>query len=451
MDHKNKLKTNREIIEEISQTESIDYLNKKIQSALDHPNVLRKKKEFSDLKKEIVLSSIKGGKENAELYLKFRTIVQDQDYFRLDHVHQLGLEYDILLFLSKKGIGKSHYMIRQINEWTDDGKGIAVVFRLNDEDLLSFQQQIEDYGGHFTMDGKGRLYSLTQFEPDKVKPNKEVPRYIGRVGGMMSAAKLKGGGYKNLRGIIMDEATDRKRGLRKEHFETFFKSILNSIERESKNCPFIVFGNTDGYESAHPLFETLGIDPDENLVYIKRQFPGAVNETKILYINSRGLYRKGAEHSKMIGAIADVHQVLSAFVNESITKTRKVCSLDLTALTEPLFAILFTDIERQKILVKVTHFETKDPNTAEDITAYFVCVEAYDPMYTYGFNTFTSEEVLYSLYIEHVYYVNDLANYWEFIRAILMTKYCFFIGSETESILSKYLKQYAKSETRIGS
>lgn len=444
------VKTTQELLKIFDSSESVDYLNKKIKAALDSPDVLKRKKEFSELKKEIVLSSIRGGKENAELYLKFRTIVANEDYFRLSHVDALGLEYDILLFLSKKGIGKSYYMINQINKWTEDGKGIAVVFRLNDEDLPAFAQQIEDYGGDFTMDGKGRLYSRSQFEPDRDKPNKQVPRYIGRACGMMSGSKMKGGAYKGLRGIIMDEATDRRRGLKKEHFETFFKSILNSIERESKNCPFIVFGNTDGYESAHPLFATLGIDPDENLVYLRRKFPGAVNETKILYINSRGLYNKGAEHSKLIGAIADVHQVLAAFVNESITKTKKVCALDLTAVTEPLFAILFTDIERQKMLVKVTNYETKDPFTNEKITSYFVCVEPYDPLYTYGFNTYTTEEVLFSLYIEHVYFIDDLSDHWEFIRSILLTPYCFFIGSETEAILTKYLKQFAKSSKRIG-
>lgn len=440
--------TSNEILEILDKPDSVDYLNKKINSALDSPDILKRKKEFSELKKEIIISSIKGGKENAELYLKFRSIVANEDYFRLEHIDKLGLEYDILLFLSKKGIGKSYYMINQINKWTEDGKGIAVVFRLNDEDLPAFAQQIDDYGGDFTMDGKGRLYSRSQFEPDRDKPSKQVPRYIGRACGMMSGSKLKGGAYKGLRGIIMDEATDRRRGLKKEHFETFFKSILNSIERETKNCPFIIFGNTDGYESAHPLFATLGIDPDENLVYIRRQFPGALNETKILYINSRGLYRKGAEHSKMIGAIADVHQVISAFVNESINKTRKVCSLDLTVLTDPVFAILFTDIEQKKMLIKLSKYETKD-HLNNDITAFFICVESYDPMYTYNFNTFTSEEVLRSLYSDHVYFVEDLSDYWDDISNILMTDYCFFIGGETETILTKYLKQFAKSRTRI--
>lgn len=441
----------KDLFKDFDRPDTHDYINKKICTALDIKEWENRKKKFYELKQQLIIDSIRGSKDNAEYYLKFSTIVLNEKYFHLDHIKELGLEYDILIFLSKKGIGKSYYMIQQLNEWMDDGKGIATIFRLTDEDLPAVKGQMEDYGAKFDMDAKGFLAHRQQFMPDSKKPEKMVPRRVGRACGLLAASKLKGGGYTNLRGIIFDEATDKKPNLNVGHFNTFFKSILNSIERENKNVPFLIFGNTDGCDSAHPLFQSLGIDPDENLVYIKRQIGQAVNETKILYINSRMLYTSGAQHSKMIGAIADPHQVMAAFMNESIKKTTKILALDLTCLTDPIYGILFTDVDRKVFLCKVSSYDSKHPYTEEPIRSYFICIEEYDPVYTWGWNVYTNEEVLKSVNTHDVCHVPDetIAVYWDNIRSYLLTENCFFIGSETQKMLSKYLKQFAKSKTRI--
>lgn len=442
------MKKNKDLIKALQPTDTQRYLNERIRKLLKSKNFDAQRKEFYLLKKEVVKSSISGGSENNRLYDIFKTIVAKEDYFRLEHIDKLGLEYDILLFLSKKGIGKSYFMINQINEWTSDGESIAVVFRLTDEDLPAFDQQIRDYGGHFTMASKGDLISTTQFEPDPKNPKKMIPRYIGRACGMTTAAKMKGGGYRNLKGIIMDEATDVRKGIKKATFETFFRSILNSIERETKKLPFIIFGNTDGNESHHPLFAALGIDPTENLVYVKRQFPGAQNETKILYINSRGLYNKGAHTSKMIGAIADPHQVLAAFVNESVFNNNKISSLDLTVLGDPCFGILFKDTDNTKYICKVCVRRIRDPESEEEkeVESYFIGIEKFDLMYTYGFDgrIVTDSSVIEALYQGHVLRFEDVSSYWRLVDQAMRYKYSLLIGAETEELLSKYLERFMK-------
>lgn len=81
------------------------------------------------------------------------------------------------------------------------------------------------------------------------------------------------------------------------------------------------------------------------MVYTTRKAPGAENPTRILYINSRGLYAKGARSSKFIGAGGDPKAALDAFMNNVKNNTDRLVAMDLTYLADPFFAILFKDFE----------------------------------------------------------------------------------------------------------
>lgn len=120
--------------------------------------------------------------------------------------------------------------------------------------------------------------------------------------------------------------------------------MVNSIERRKENFRVIIMGNTD-FSVSHPLFEYFEIDPAQNLVHTTRKAPGAEKETKILYINSRGLYGQGAKGSKFIGAGGDPKAALDAFMNTVKNNTDRLTALDLTYLADPLFCLVFKDAE----------------------------------------------------------------------------------------------------------
>lgn len=120
--------------------------------------------------------------------------------------------------------------------------------------------------------------------------------------------------------------------------------MVNSIERRKTDFKVIITGNTD-FSVSHPLFEYFEIDPSQNLVYTTRQAPGAQNATRILYINSRGLYAQGAKSSKFIGAGGDPKAALDAFMNSVKNNTDRLVAMDLTYLADPFFSLLFNDSE----------------------------------------------------------------------------------------------------------
>lgn len=73
-----------------------------------HPREFR---ELFELKRDIVTASILNRREAAEAYQRFRERVKDEPYFRLHHIDELGMPYDILIFVSEKNIGKSRQML----------------------------------------------------------------------------------------------------------------------------------------------------------------------------------------------------------------------------------------------------------------------------------------------------------------------------------------------------
>lgn len=88
-----------------------EYLKEKVDAIANndfHPN---KFKELFELKRQIITDALVNRKENLEHYIKFAERVKDEPYFRLSHIDDLGLPYDVLIFVSEKNIGKSRQML----------------------------------------------------------------------------------------------------------------------------------------------------------------------------------------------------------------------------------------------------------------------------------------------------------------------------------------------------
>lgn len=427
------------------------YLLSKIEKAQDKDIFTNLQKQFTLLKQKVVCDSIEGAKKNQEYYLKFLEIIKHQDYFKMWQVDELGLEYDIFIFLAKKGVGKSYHMIEMCNDIVDDGESSVAILRATLEDVKSgLAGQLTSYDAHFIMDAQQRLWHKHQTVPDERNPSRMVPRQCGIAMGLKTAYKHKGGGFEGYKMIIGDELTDNRDGIGVKEYENFFVSLANSIEREKKNIKFVAFGNTDSNVTSHPLFECFQIDPDENLVYVTRQFEGADRPTRILYINSRGMYRKGANESIFIGSVGNVHRAMKAFLNEGILMSYKTVALDVTVLAEPEIAIIWNDTDNETKLVKIAKYEYyKDEFKEETDFWYFIVVEDYDPMYLYGYTCFTDDMVLGSLHDHTTIYAEEIVDQWDFIKYVIVSGRCFFIGAETHHILAKLIPSLPDSDAKL--
>lgn len=88
-----------------------DYLKEKVDAINANEFHPDKFKDIYDLKQALITSGIRNKKENLEHYIKFAERVKDEPYFRLSHIDELGLPYDVLIFVSEKNIGKSRQML----------------------------------------------------------------------------------------------------------------------------------------------------------------------------------------------------------------------------------------------------------------------------------------------------------------------------------------------------
>lgn len=196
---------------------------------------------------------------------------------------------------------------------------------------------------------------------------------------------------------------------------------------------------------SHPLFEFFDIDPAQNLVYTKRQAPGAERPTRILYINSRGLYAKGAKSSRFIGAGGDPKAALDAFMNTVKNNTDRLVAIDLTYLADPFIAILFKDVEGIEWVLTVAKHDFSEVvdginNIEEKKTRwYYIKIEEFKPEYLYGYKIFTHDVTMHTLYKGFTYFKKSVANEWAMIKRIIQFGKVIFIKKETKIKLYKLL------------
>lgn len=88
-----------------------EYLQEKVDAINANEFHPDKFKDIYDLKQAIITAGIRNRKDNLDHYLKFQDRVKDEPYFRLSHIDDLDLPYDVLIFVSEKNIGKSRQML----------------------------------------------------------------------------------------------------------------------------------------------------------------------------------------------------------------------------------------------------------------------------------------------------------------------------------------------------
>lgn len=156
----------RKNIESAENQESVDvnslecssYLKEKIDKiglAEFHPN---KFQELFELKRRIITDAILNRKENLEHYLKFAERVKDEPYFRMAHINELNLPYDILIFVSEKNIGKSRQMLWHMTDAYNRGKKFVIMRSLDEHIKKGLQMQLSEEHSDFNYSINGLIY-----------------------------------------------------------------------------------------------------------------------------------------------------------------------------------------------------------------------------------------------------------------------------------------------------
>lgn len=424
-----------------------DYLEEKIQEVKSnnfHPNNF---KQIRDIKAAIISASILNKKENLENYLRFKKIVEEerdkgQPFFRLEHVDRLGLEYDLLIFISEKNIGKSHEMLSHMNRAFENGEKFVLMRTLDTQISNGLKTHLNEAHSNFYIYGaENRILHKTEINWETGKKSVQA----GIAMSLNTCINYKGGSFDNYKWLWFDEATDKHDKIGVESFRRLFISVINSIERKKKDFKVIITGNTD-FDVSHPLFEFLELDPDQNLIYTKRQNPGADRATRILYINSRGLY-KGANESRFIGAGGDPKAALDAFMNNATKSTDRIVAHDLTYLATPFICLVFKDVNGDKFQLTIakhqytTLIDGITTIKTETNNWYYLKIEPFQPAYLYGYKCYTSDVTIHALYRSFMYWKKDLSTEWLTIKNIIRSGKVIFIKEDTERFLHKFLER----------
>lgn len=151
-----------------------EYLNEvktRVEENKFHP---REFKEIYELKRDIVSASILNRREAAEAFQRFRDRVKDEPYFRLHHIDELNMPYDILIFVSEKNIGKSRQMLWHMNEAYERGKKFVIMRSLDVHLNNGLFEQLCSQHSNFYLSNAGRIN------------RKGSEKYMGHAGYAMS-------------------------------------------------------------------------------------------------------------------------------------------------------------------------------------------------------------------------------------------------------------------------
>lgn len=430
----------------------------RVELAEFHPD---KFKELLEWKRAIIADIILNNQKNGEYYLQFAERVKEEEFFRLHHIDDLNLPYDILIFVSEKNIGKSRQMLTHMNEAYARGKEFVIMRSLQEHLITGLATQLLEIHSNFKLGANGNILHKSDNDSEAEEENtwgyynkykKRTKKIAGKAMALTTCTKWKGASFDNTEFLWFDEATDEHENVTINEFKTFFIKVANSIERRKDNFKIIITGNTD-FSTSHPLFEYFELDPEQNLIYTTRKAPGANQESRILYINSRGLYKVGAKNSKFIGAGGDPKAALDAFMNNVRSNTDRLVALDLTYLAEPWLCLIFKDHEgKEWQLVIAKHSYTTPMDGWDNIeektnTWYYIKIEPFCPAYLCGYKIYTNDLTMHTLYKNYTYYKKDCIKEWITIRRIIKSGKVIFVKKQTKFMLFKLLeKNTAKAD-----
>lgn len=282
-------------------------INQYIEQALKEADrkTLKKLDEVATLVQNELNWAFSWQAKEEKLFKKFEEIVaQENTYFKVAHIDRLKLNYDLLIFLAKKNVGKTCEIYRMITETIKRGKKF-IYMRLSKDELLkasdafnndsnspvfmfmerqTFKFYSKDYIRHIAHLNDDEEIQIT---PAWIKAN-QIPS-VGRGYEFMFCQSYTGGQYEDYELIFYDECLSyNPRTVTNDRHLTNWAAFLSSIARNKDNLKVYLFGNLLGTNNA--ILSFYGIRADDKLRYIVRGGDEA-NGCRILFINASEFYR----------------------------------------------------------------------------------------------------------------------------------------------------------------
>lgn len=321
----------------------------------------------SDRQRRIIEAWKDRGKENARDRKIFSEFVENAEKgkeendnrFRMKYINDLNIPWNILIFLGKKNIGKTHAIHKMMKECIEEGREIVLVrstlkeaetalaplFNNNPDSPV----RIRCRNGHYQI-----IKKPTSQEEEK------KPVIVGFCVSITTLTSYQGASYDKIKYIVWDECISDGTNVKiNEDQIRAFERFISSIVRDKNDVKVIIFGNllkkVEGMQG-DPLLNYYGIDINCRCKYI----PSISEHTAdIIFLNSGAMF-KGIESQKVLGGVNELIDpgLLTNTIKEQGIKS--LSNIDFYK-AEPRFALLFT-YDSYPYIMEVRMVDMNDAN-----------------------------------------------------------------------------------------
>lgn len=365
--------------------------------------------------------------------------------FRMSHVNDLGIDWDIFFLYSKKDIGKT----RQLGKFLEDLKlrdpTANVVFIRNNKEEVHGLKETMNNSIHWPTwtDGehvwwKDQLFDAKGYKKvtTKVKPCGFVAYASG-----LGFVKWQGSEFDNVKFWLWDECNSIEGGLTFDVFQSV-NVFLSSIIRDKRNVKGFMFGNL--LEKENIFLSRLGVTSKTRLKVIdihKDRDPKKELLSRLLYLNTGDLFKGIEEQVGLATQFLDDSEHLSLLHNRpGITDQKSQYEeLDLRAY-QPLFCFVFDDVSevvggRKKVKYFIL-YAYKVPRSNRIV----VWIDLFRPQsIRRGFKLiFTPEELIANEFSMVIYQEKeDITSLFEFLGEMLTLGEVWFGFNGTETVFKR--------------
>ena len=318
--------------------------------------------------------------------------------FRIRHVDNLGIPYDVFFMFGKKGIGKTVQLREYCRKLLDeDPKAQIFLIRNTREEMAALEAQLNSSSGDPKKDWPCVLFGEKLYRrPQAGRGAKTTARlkHCGYATYMSGSGlvKWKGGEYGNIRAIIWDECNNESSIFRfnKSIFLSFV-NFISSIVRDKKGVKIFMFGNllrnANGTVN-NSILRAMGIDQQSELKIIKIPTLDNSDITTLIYWNSLNAYH-GFEKGKLTTIFRNV-DVTELGTNKPLPVVSKILDESEWADCYPLYAWVFTHTNKKYTLFYgYFDFDGLEERKFPPGKYYSLRIEEFDPNLTYGYRLST--------------------------------------------------------------
>lgn len=287
----------------------------------------------------------------SEKFNEFKRIISGQRYFRIKHLQDLNIPYNIAIHLSAKNVGKTTELYRLISECLSRNKkfiyGRVTVGELETEiekfgeDSLSPVILVKNYYRYYFFK-KEDVETFNALNPDVLPTYSKLIKMgfevVGKGMTFMGANTLGSGNYEDYEMIFFDEIVSyTPKQYVNERILYNWGVAISTILRNKSNLTVIMMGNLQNNITSVPILKYYGIDIGDNLRIIKRSMGGGEPCT-ILYVNSGSLYNNALKNQASVAHHASLDDRLFMEHNKIINSNAKVLNSAIVGDMESLFA-----------------------------------------------------------------------------------------------------------------